>query len=80
MQCLNSSMSHYEGIIIVFCRDDHRFSLLHWAAREGRENIVEMLIKKGARINATNMGDDTPIHLAAAHGHREVVIQVRFLA
>ncbi|KAI8798917.1 integrin-linked protein kinase-like isoform X1 [Biomphalaria glabrata] len=56
--------------------DDHRFSLLHWAAREGRDNVVEMLIKRGARINATNMGDDTPIHLAAAHGHREVVIML----
>ena len=36
--------------------------------------IVEMLIKKGARINSTNMGDDTALHLAAAHGHREVVL------
>ncbi|XP_012941290.1 integrin-linked protein kinase [Aplysia californica] len=56
--------------------DDHRFSLLHWAAREGRDNIVDMLIKRGARINATNMGDDTPIHLAAAHGHRDVVLML----
>ncbi|BFZ24222.1 hypothetical protein BsWGS_27261 [Bradybaena similaris] len=56
--------------------DDHRFSLLHWAAREGRDNIVDMLVKRGARINATNMGDDTPIHLAAAHGHREVVVML----
>lgn len=56
--------------------DDHRFSLLHWAAREGRDNIVDMLIKRGARINATNMGDDTPIHLAAAHGHRDVTLML----
>lgn len=54
--------------------DDHRFSLLHWAAREGRTNIVEMLIQRGARINATNMGDDTALHLAASHGHRDIVI------
>jgi integrin-linked kinase len=53
--------------------DDHRFSLLHWAAREGRTNIVEMLIARGARINATNMGDDTALHLAASHGHRDIV-------
>lgn len=53
--------------------DDHRFSLLHWAAKEGRTSIVEMLIARGARINATNMGDDTALHLAAAHGHLEVV-------
>ncbi|CAH1777359.1 unnamed protein product [Owenia fusiformis] len=54
--------------------DDHRFSLLHWAAREGRSNIVEMLIARGARINATNMGDDTALHLAASHGHRDIAL------
>lgn len=32
-----------------------------------------MLINKGARINSTNMGDDTALHLASAHGHRDVV-------
>lgn len=56
--------------------DDHRFSLLHWACREGRTNIVDMLIQRGARINATNLGDDTPLHLAAAHGHRDVVLML----
>lgn len=33
-----------------------------------------MLISKGSRINQTNMGDDTALHLAAAHGHLEVVL------
>lgn len=56
--------------------DDHRFSLLHWAAREGRTNIVDMLIARGARVNATNMGDDTALHLAASHGHRDIVIML----
>ena len=54
--------------------DDHRFSPLHWACKEGRLSIVDMLIKRGSRINATNMGDDTALHLAAAQGHREVVL------
>ncbi|XP_021339131.1 integrin-linked protein kinase-like isoform X1 [Mizuhopecten yessoensis] len=56
--------------------DDHRFSLLHWAAREGRNNIVDMLIQRGARINATNMGDDTALHLAASHGHRDIALML----
>lgn len=30
-------------------------------------------MQRGARINATNRGDDTPLHLAAAHGHRDIV-------
>ncbi|KAJ8713265.1 hypothetical protein PYW07_013635 [Mythimna separata] len=53
--------------------DDHHFSPLHWACKEGHLKIVEMLIRRGARINVTNMGDDTPLHLAAAHGHRPIV-------
>ncbi|XP_062608206.1 integrin-linked protein kinase-like isoform X3 [Saccostrea cucullata] len=35
-----------------------------------------MLIQRGARINATNMGDDTALHLAASHGHREIVVML----
>nr|CAG4651746.1 EOG090X04G6 [Triops cancriformis] len=53
--------------------DDHGFSPMHWAAKEGHLNIVTMLIQRGARVNATNLGDDTPLHLAAAHGHKEIV-------
>lgn len=40
--------------------DDHGFSPLHWACREGRSAVVEMLIMRGARINVMNRGDDTP--------------------
>ena len=53
--------------------DEHRFSLLHWAAKAGKTAIVDMLIQRGARVNATNMGDDTPLHLGTAHGHLDVV-------
>jgi len=42
----------------------------------GRYNIVEMLVSRGVRINATNMGDDTSLHLAAAHNHRDIVFLV----
>uniref|UniRef100_A0A1B6DEG8 Uncharacterized protein n=1 Tax=Clastoptera arizonana TaxID=38151 RepID=A0A1B6DEG8_9HEMI len=53
--------------------DDHGFSPLHWAAKEGHFKLVELLLQRGVRINATNRGDDTPLHLAAAHGHRDIV-------
>lgn len=58
--------------------DDHGFSLLHWAAKAGHTNIVDMLLVRGARINATNMGDDTALHLATSHGHRDIVLKVRY--
>lgn len=36
-------------------------------------------MQRGARINATNRGDDTPLHLGAAHGHREIVHMVSLI-
>lgn len=56
--------------------DDHGFSPLHWAAKRGQLKIVEMLLLRGSRVNLTNRGDDTPLHLAAAHGHRDIVSKV----
>ncbi|MGH0146354.1 UNVERIFIED_CONTAM: hypothetical protein FKN15_007789 [Acipenser sinensis] len=58
-------------------RDDHGFSPLHWACREGRCNVVDMLIMRGARINVMNRGDDTPLHLASSHGHHDIVTKCR---
>ena len=36
-------------------------------------DYIVTLLGRGARVHTTNMGDDTPLHLAAAHGHLEVV-------
>lgn len=55
------------------CRDDHGFSLLHWACKEGQQSIVDILLSRGCRHSPTNLGDDTPLHLAAAHNHRDIV-------
>lgn len=49
---------------------------MHWCAKEGHTKLVEMLLQRGARVNATNMGDDIPLHLAAAHGHLDIVLLV----
>ena len=71
-----SNISVIFTFYVLFLSDDHGFSPMHWASKEGRTNIVDMLIGRGAKINATNMGDDTALHLAAAHGHREIVLKV----
>ena len=36
-------------------------------------------MSRGARVNAINLGDDTPLHLATAHGHRDIVNLVSLL-
>src|SRR2546428_10293075 len=42
---------------------------LHWAARHGDVEIVTALIAAGAHAReATRLGGDTPLHLAAARG------------
>ena len=53
--------------------DDHLFSPLHWACRQGHGDIVDLLISRGARVNVLNMGDDTPLHCAAQNGHVHIV-------
>jgi integrin-linked kinase len=52
--------------------DDHSFSLLHWACWDGKLNLVELLIQRGAKINSLNKCNDTPLHCAVKNGHLEV--------
>jgi ankyrin repeat protein len=46
---------------------------LHEAAERGMTRAVEMLIARGAKINAADVADDTPLHLAAQNAHTAVV-------
>ena len=49
-------------------------SLLHHAARNGRSDIVEMLIRAGANPDVQNVKElDTPLHYVALHGHTDMV-------
>jgi cytohesin len=50
-----------------------RATPLHWAARQGRKEIVELLLRKGADPKARTQTRETPLHAAAAGAHKEVV-------
>ncbi|KAM8861866.1 uncharacterized protein ACB058_008523 isoform 1-T2 [Synchiropus picturatus] len=44
---------------------------LHWAAKHGRQDLVDMMLQSGADVNIRS--GYTPLHLAAIHGHQHIV-------
>lgn len=55
------------------------FTCLHWAAKLGKHELIAMLVnfaqehQVSVNINARSSAGYTPLHLAAMHGHIEVV-------
>ncbi|XP_029470390.1 ankyrin repeat domain-containing protein SOWAHB-like isoform X1 [Rhinatrema bivittatum] len=45
---------------------------LHWAAKHGKMDMTVLLVKAGADVN-TRAGGYTPLHIAALHGHRQIM-------
>ena len=43
---------------------------LHFAAREGHKELVELLIANGADVNAKRESGYTPLNFAAGRGHK----------
>jgi ankyrin repeat protein len=46
---------------------------LHLAARDGHSEVVDVLLKKGADINAETKYKFTSLHLAAGNNHLKVL-------
>lgn len=46
---------------------------LHLAALQGRTKIAELLIERGADVNARGHGGRTPLHYAVESSHKSVV-------
>ncbi|XP_054019041.1 ankyrin repeat domain-containing protein SOWAHC [Dryobates pubescens] len=65
----------------LFCKRDFitGFTVLHWAAKHGRQELLARLVNFAQRhqlpvdINARTSGGHTALHIAAMHGHAEVV-------
>ena len=45
---------------------------LHQAARKGRKEVANLLINKGADVNAATDYGVTPLHTSAGSGHKEI--------
>ena len=54
-------------------RDGHSATPLHWAARNGRVDLVQVLLDQGANIDATDCNSGTALCWAARGGHADVV-------
>lgn len=46
---------------------------LHYAAWQGKSEPMKMLLKSGSSVNAQSDDGQIPLHLAAQHGHYDVV-------
>jgi glyoxylase-like metal-dependent hydrolase (beta-lactamase superfamily II) len=58
---------------LIEARSENEKTPLHFAAQAGFKEIVELLIEKGADVNAKNIANEIPLHYAAAMRHKEVV-------
>uniref|UniRef100_A0A3B3BL11 Sosondowah ankyrin repeat domain family member Ab n=1 Tax=Oryzias melastigma TaxID=30732 RepID=A0A3B3BL11_ORYME len=54
------------------------FTALHWAAKDGNCGMIQELMavsrKRGTFVNTKSHGGYTPLHIAAMHGHTEVMV------
>ncbi|XP_075290075.1 ankyrin repeat domain-containing protein 27 isoform X2 [Opisthocomus hoazin] len=62
------------SIITPFSRDDRGYTPLHIAAICGQTSLVDLLVAKGATVNATDYHGSTPLHLACQKGYQNVTL------
>lgn len=56
------------------------FTVLHWAAKDGNHRMIQKIVDAARRtgahvdVNCKAHGGYTPLHIAAIHGHAEVIV------
>ena len=53
----------------------YEYTPLHWAARDGREELVRELLRRGSRVEDKTSGGYTALHKACVEGHDQVQSQ-----
>lgn len=62
------------SIVTPFSRDDRGHTPLHVAALCGQASLIDLLVSKGAVVNATDYHGSTPLHLACQKGYQSVTL------
>ncbi|KAH0619590.1 hypothetical protein JD844_000322 [Phrynosoma platyrhinos] len=62
------------SIVTPFSRDDRGYTPLHVAAICGQASLIDLLVSKGAVVNATDYHGSTPLHLACQKGYQNVTL------
>uniref|UniRef100_A0A8C5PX78 Ankyrin repeat domain 27 n=1 Tax=Leptobrachium leishanense TaxID=445787 RepID=A0A8C5PX78_9ANUR len=62
------------SIVTPFSRDDRGYTPLHVAAICGQAQCIDLLIAKGAAVNATDYHGSTPLHLACQKGYQKIAL------
>ncbi|XP_029992265.1 ankyrin repeat domain-containing protein 27 isoform X2 [Sphaeramia orbicularis] len=62
------------SIVTPFSRDDRGYTPLHVAAICGQAQLIDLLVHKGAPVNATDYHALTPLHLACQRGYQGVTL------
>jgi uncharacterized protein len=64
------------GTISAHSLDTLRNTPLHYAAIQGKEEVVDWLLDEGADPNAVGEHEFTPLHEAVQHGHAQIVTRL----
>ncbi|KAM3608680.1 uncharacterized protein V6R79_002982 [Siganus canaliculatus] len=62
------------SVVTAFSRDDRGYTPLHVAAICGQAQLIDLLVCKGAPVNATDYHALTPLHLACQRGYQGVTL------
>ncbi|XP_053522549.1 ankyrin repeat domain-containing protein 27 isoform X2 [Artibeus jamaicensis] len=62
------------SVVTPFSRDDRGHTPLHVAALCGQASLIDLLVSRGAVVNATDYHKSTPLHLACQKGYQSVTL------
>ncbi|XP_021373839.1 ankyrin repeat domain-containing protein 27-like isoform X2 [Mizuhopecten yessoensis] len=75
-KCAKLTAQHRTDVNLVtaYTRDDRGYTALHIASLNGQAHLIDLLIKNGALVNASDYLSYTPLHLACQKGHQNIIL------